>query len=44
MPGLLPWQHGRYWYVTDHLGSVRATVDEEGNLVSYYDYYPHNVA
>ena len=31
---------GRYYYVTDHLGSVRATVDENGNLVGYDDYYP----
>ena len=31
---------GWYYYVTDHLGSVRAVVDEEGEVVSYSDYYP----
>ena len=31
---------GRYYYVTDHLGSVRATVDGSGNIVGYDDYYP----
>jgi len=29
--------------VKDHLGSVRVTVDEAGNLVSYDDYYPYGL-
>ena len=29
-----------YYYLTDHLGSLRAMVDEEGAVVSYSDYYP----
>ena len=31
---------GWYYYVSDHLGSVRATVDETGAVVGYSDYYP----
>ena len=31
---------GRYYYLTDHLGSVRATVNENGDVVGYDDYYP----
>jgi RHS repeat-associated protein len=30
----------RYYYVTDHLGSVRALTNELGELVAYSDYYP----
>ena len=30
----------RYYYVADHLGSVRATVNEAGTVVHYEDYYP----
>jgi len=30
----------RYYYVSDHLGSVRATVNEGGEVVSRDDYYP----
>ncbi|WP_020404499.1 RHS repeat-associated core domain-containing protein [Gracilimonas tropica] len=30
----------RYFYVKDHLGSVRVTVDEEGEPLGYDDYYP----
>ncbi|WP_020404502.1 RHS repeat-associated core domain-containing protein [Gracilimonas tropica] len=30
----------RYFYVKDHLGSVRVTVDEEGEPIGYDDYYP----
>ncbi len=29
-----------YYYLKDHLGSVRATIDEKGNRVGYDDYYP----
>ena len=31
---------GHYYYLTDHLGSVRATVNASGQLVGYDDYYP----
>ncbi len=42
--GLVP----TYYYLSkiplragkDHLGSVRATIDEHGNRVGYDDYYP----
>ena len=30
----------RYYYLTDHLGSVRATLNETGDVVHYDDYYP----
>jgi RHS repeat-associated protein len=30
----------KYYYVKDHLGSTRVTVDEEGEIASYYDYDP----
>lgn len=30
----------RYYYVTDHLGSIRTTVNENGNAIDYDDYYP----
>lgn len=30
----------RYYYFKDHLGSVRATVNEDGNVVDSRDYYP----
>jgi RHS repeat-associated protein len=29
-----------YFYVKDHLGSTRAVVDEAGEVVEAYDYYP----
>jgi len=32
--------HDSYYYLTDHLGSVRVTVDERGDPVSWDDYYP----
>ena len=35
-----PVELGRYYYLKDHLGSVRATVDESGAVVHYDDYYP----
>ena len=31
---------GRFYYLRDHLGSVRATLNEEGAVVHYDDYYP----
>ena len=30
----------RRYFVKDHLGSVRTTVDRNGNIVGYDDYYP----
>jgi RHS repeat-associated protein len=30
----------RYYYLKDHLGSVRVTVNENGDVVHYDDYYP----
>jgi uncharacterized protein RhaS with RHS repeats len=30
----------RYYYLKDHLGSIRMTVDASGNVVGYNDYYP----
>ncbi|NND71106.1 MAG: RHS repeat-associated core domain-containing protein [Rhodothermales bacterium] len=30
----------RFYYLKDHQGSVRATVDENGNVVHFSDYYP----
>ena len=29
----------RYYYLTDHLGSVRATANDDGAVVHYEDYY-----
>ncbi len=34
---------GRYYYLKDHLGSVRMTVDINGNVVGYDDYYPYGM-
>ena len=31
---------GRAYYVKDHLGNVRVTVDEDGNAIGWDDYYP----
>ena len=31
---------GHYYYITDHLGSVRATVYQDGSVTGYNDYYP----
>ena len=31
---------GRRYFVKDHLGSVRATVNRDGNVLVYDDYYP----
>ena len=33
-------KEGRFYYVKDHLGSIRATVDEDGFITNYTDYYP----
>lgn len=30
----------RFYYVKDHLGSVRLTLDEDGEIVSWDDYDP----
>jgi RHS repeat-associated protein len=29
-----------YYYLKDHLGNIRVTVDEDGNSVAWNDYYP----
>ncbi len=29
------------FFVTDHLGSIRAVTDSEGNVLETYDYYPY---
>ena len=36
------WEPGgtRRYYITDHLGSTRAVVDEAGNVLETFDYYP----
>jgi len=34
---------GRYYYLKDHLGSVRMMVDAGGNVVGYDDYYPYGM-
>lgn len=31
----------RYYYLKDHLGSIRLTVNESGNIISAQDYYPY---
>ena len=31
---------GRYYYLKDHLGSTKVTVDANGNVDGYNDYYP----
>ena len=30
----------RYYYLKDHLGSIRVTLDQSGNIDSWTDYYP----
>jgi len=30
----------KYYYLKDHLGNIRVTIDEEGDVVGYDDYYP----
>ena len=34
---------GRYYYLKDHLGSIRMTVDGTGTVVGYDDYYPYGL-
>jgi len=31
---------GRKYFITDHIGNVRATVNRDGNILGYDDYYP----
>ena len=31
---------GRTYFITDHIGNVRATVNRDGNILGYDDYYP----
>jgi hypothetical protein len=33
-------KHPKHFYVKDNLGSMRAVVDEAGDVVEAYDYYP----
>ncbi len=33
----------RYYYLKDHLGSIRMTVDANGNPVGWDDYYPYGM-
>ena len=33
----------RYYYLKDHLGSIKMMVDASGNVQSYNDYYPHGM-
>ena len=35
---------GRTYFITDHLGSVRATVNRDGNVLGYDDYYPFGLS
>ncbi len=35
-----PNQDARYYYLSDHLGSVRVTLKEDGSIDSWSDYYP----
>ena len=35
---------GRRYFLKDHLGSVRTTVDRNGNVVGRDDYYPFGLA
>lgn len=32
------------YYLTDHLGSIRTTIDDQGNVLGYDDYYPFGLA
>ena len=31
---------GRYYYLKDHLGNIKMTVNTSGTLLSWDDYYP----
>jgi RHS repeat-associated protein len=33
----------RYYYLKDHLGSIKMMVDASGNVQSYNDYYPYGM-
>ena len=33
----------RYYYLKDHLGSIKMTVGSTGNIVGYDDYYPYGM-
>ncbi|MAO63620.1 MAG: hypothetical protein CL666_01335 [Balneola sp.] len=33
-----------YYYLKDHLGTVRTTINDQGNVVGYDDYYPFGLA
>ena len=33
-----------FFYLKDHLGSVRATVNDKGEVVHYEDYYPYGLS
>lgn len=35
---------GRKYFITDHLGSVRATINRDGNVLGYDDYYPFGLS
>lgn len=35
---------GRKYFIKDHLGSIRTTVNREGNVLGYDDYYPFGLA
>jgi|GEM_PF-2061216 len=37
-------EKARRYFVTDHLGSVRTTVDRDGNVLGHDDYYPFGLA
>jgi hypothetical protein len=30
----------KFFYLKDHLGNIRVTIDDESNVVGYNDYYP----
>ncbi|MGD0338058.1 MAG: RHS repeat-associated core domain-containing protein [Bacteroidota bacterium] len=35
------WKH--YYYIKDHLGSIRMTIDSTANIKSYDDFYPYGM-
>jgi hypothetical protein len=34
-------EHERFYYIKDHLGNIRITIDQNGEVVSAQDYYPY---